>query len=195
MAENTTQAKHLTSLDFDIDKIPNQLESISKMVDSYAEQIQESFNKKVQFNPFSGLDASVGTNTVDQARKSIKGLSNDIDNAFKDMTQEQSIVSQMFSEKDINDAKKRLTDLLSTVGRISSVRINTDEANRTLSATVTTIGNSGEKISETFRYVKEPIDDATDSMEKMERVWKKTSSTISEMVPLIRLLSINRAES
>ena len=107
MAENTTQAKHLTSLDFDIDKIPNQLESISKMVDSYAEQIQESFNKKVQFNPFSGLDASVGTNTVDQARKSIKGLSNDIDNAFKDMTQEQSIVSQMFSEKDINDAKKR----------------------------------------------------------------------------------------
>lgn len=180
MAENTTQAKHLTSLDFDIDKIPNQLESISKMVDSYAEQIQESFNKKVQFNPFSGLDASVGTNTVDQARKSIKGLSNDIDNAFKDMTQEQSIVSQMFSEKDINDAKKRLTDLLSTVGRISSVRINTDEANRTLSATVTTIGNSGEKISETFRYVKEPIDDATDSMEKMERVWKKTSSTISE---------------
>lgn len=180
MAENTTQAKHLTSLDFDIDKIPNQLESISKMVDSYAEQIQESFNKKVQFNPFSGLDASVGTNTVDQARKSIKGLSNDIDNAFKDMTQEQSIVSQMFSEKDINDAKKRLTDLLSTVGRISSVRINTDEANRTLSATVTTIGNSGEKISETFRYVKEPIDDATDSMEKMDRVWKKTSSTISE---------------
>ena len=180
MAENTTQAKHLTSLDFDIDKIPNQLESISKMVDSYAEQIQESFNKKVQLNPFSGLDASVGTNTVDQARKSIKGLSNDIDNAFKDMTQEQSIVSQMFSEKDINDAKKRLTDLLSTVGRISSVRINTDEANRTLSATVTTIGNSGEKISETFRYVKEPIDDATDSMEKMERVWKKTSSTISE---------------
>lgn len=180
MAENTTQTKHLTSLDFDIDKIPNQLESISKMVDSYAEQIQESFNKKVQFNPFSGLDASVGTNTVDQARKSIKGLSNDIDNAFKDMTQEQSIVSQMFSEKDINDAKKRLTDLLSTVGRISSVRINTDEANRTLSATVTTIGNSGEKISETFRYVKEPIDDATDSMEKMDRVWKKTSSTISE---------------
>ena len=180
MAENTTQAKHLTSLDFDIDKIPNQLESISKMVDSYAEQIQESFNKKVQLNPFSGLDASVGTNTVDQARKSIKGLSNDIDNAFKDMTQEQSIVSQMFSEKDINDAKKRLTDLLSTVGRISSVRINTDEANRTLSATVTTIGNSGEKISETFRYVKEPIDDATDSMGKMDRVWKKTSSTISE---------------
>ena len=56
MTENTTQAKHLTSLDFDIDKIPNQLESISKMVDSYAEQIQESFNKKVQFNPFSFID-------------------------------------------------------------------------------------------------------------------------------------------
>lgn len=181
MAENnTTQAKHLTSLDFDISSIPNQLQSISEMVDRYAEDIQESFNKKVQFNPFSGLDASAGTNTVEQARKSIKGLSNDIDNAFKDMTQEQSIVSQMFSEKDINDAKKRLTDLLSTVGRISSVRINTDEANKTLSATVTTIGDSGEKISETFRYVKEPIDGATESMEKMERVWKKTSSTISE---------------
>lgn len=181
MAENnTTQAKHLTSLDFDISSIPNQLQSISEMVDRYAEDIQESFNKKVQFNPFSGLDASGGANTVEQARKSIKGLSNDIDNAFKDMTQEQSIVSQMFSKEDIDDAKERLLSLLSVYGRIGSIRINTDENSNVLSATVTTIDDYGQKLTETFRYVKEPIDEATESMEEMERVWKKTSSTISE---------------
>ena len=66
MAENTTQAKHLTSLDFDIDKIPNQLESISKMVDSYAEQIQESFNKKVQFNPFSNFSRASSMEGLDE---------------------------------------------------------------------------------------------------------------------------------
>ena len=92
MAENTTQAKHLTSLDFDIDKIPNQLESISKMVDSYAEQIQESFNKKVQFNPFSGLDGFSGVNPLEDVEKDIKKTAKKIEQTFKDITSEQDIV-------------------------------------------------------------------------------------------------------
>ncbi len=43
MSENTTQAQHLTELDFDISKIPNQLEQIGKMTQKYAEEISNNF--------------------------------------------------------------------------------------------------------------------------------------------------------
>lgn len=180
MAENTTQAKHLTSLDFDIDKIPSQLESISKMVDSYAEQIQESFNKKVQFNPFSGIDESSGTGTLENVRKSVKKISEEIENSFKDITAEQGIISSVFSKEEIDDVKERLLSLLSVYGRIGSVKIDTNENNETLRATVTTIDDYGRKITEVFTTQKQAIENANGEIEEYQNSWKKVSSSITE---------------
>ena len=45
MSENTTQAQHLTELDFDVSKIPNQLEQIGKMTQKYAEEISNNFRR------------------------------------------------------------------------------------------------------------------------------------------------------
>ena len=180
MAENTTQAKHLTSLDFDIDKIPNQLESISKMVDSYAEQIQESFNKKVQFNPFSGIDESSGTNTLENARKNIKKISDQIKESFTDITDEQGIISSVFSKEEIEDAKERLLSLLSTYGRIGSVKIDTDANSEALRATVTTIDDYGRKITEVFATQRKEITNAAGKVVEYQNTWQKVSSSITE---------------
>lgn len=180
MAENTTQAKHLTSLDFDIDKIPNQLESISKMVDSYAEQIQESFNKKVQFNPFSGIDESSGTNTLENARKNIKKISDQIKESFTDITDEQGIISSVFSKEEIEDAKERLLSLLSTYGRIGSVKIDTDANSESLRATVTTIDDYGRKITEVFATQRKEITNAAGKVVEYQNTWQKVSSSITE---------------
>lgn len=180
MAENTTQAKHLTSLDFDIDKIPNQLESISKMVDSYAEQIQESFNKKVQFNPFSGIDESGGANTLENVRKNVKKMSDQIKESFADITDEQGIISSIFSKEEIDDAKERLLSLLSVYGRIGSVKIDTDANNEALRATVTTIDDYGRKITEVFTTQRKEITNAAGEVVEYQNTWQKVSSSITE---------------
>lgn len=180
MAENTTQAKHLTSLDFDIDKIPNQLESISKMVDSYAEQIQESFNKKVQFNPFSGIDESGGANTLENARKNIKKISDQIKESFADITDEQGIISSVFSKEDIDDAKERLLSLLSVYGRIGSIKVDTDANSEALRATVTTIDDYGRKITEVFTTQRQEIKNAQGEVVEYQNIWQKASSSITE---------------
>lgn len=180
MAENTTQAKHLTSLDFDIDKIPNQLESISKMVDSYAEQIQESFNKKVQFNPFSGVDESGGANTLENVRKNVKKMSDQIKESFADITDEQGIISSIFSKEEIDDAKERLLSLLSVYGRIGSVKIDTDANSEALRATVTTIDDYGRKITEVFTTQRKEITNAAGEVVEYQNTWQKVSSSITE---------------
>ena len=194
MAENTTQAKHLTSLDFDIDKIPNQLESISKMVDSYAEQIQESFNKKVQFNPFSGLDGFSGVNPLEDVEKDIKKTAKKIEQSFKDITSEQDIVSSLFSKEEIDDAKDSLLELLSTYGRISNYKISTDEDNKTLRAMVTTIDDYGNKITEVFTSQRKEIKDAEGDVIKYQNTWKKVSSDISSNLEQQRKLHEKLAE-
>lgn len=194
MAENTTQAKHLTSLDFDIDKIPNQLESISKMVDSYAEQIQESFNKKVQFNPFSGLDGFSGANPLEDVEKDIKKTAKKIEQSFKDITSEQDIVSSLFSKEEIDDAKDSLLDLLSAYGRISNYKISTDEDNKTLRAMVTTIDDYGNKITEVFTSQRKEIKDAEGDVVKYQNTWKKVSSDISSNLEQQRKLQEKLAE-
>ena len=180
MAENTTQAKHLTSLDFDIDKIPNQLESISKMVDSYAEQIQESFNKKVQFNPFSGVDESGGANTLENVRKNVKKMSDQIKDSFDDITDKQGIISSIFSKEEIDDARERLLSLLSVYGRIGSVKIDTDANSEALRATVTTIDDYGRKITEVFTTQRKEITNAAGEVVEYQNTWQKVSSSITE---------------
>lgn len=180
MAENTTQAKHLTSLDFDIDKIPNQLESISKMVDSYAEQIQESFNKKVQFNPFSNFNTASSMEGLDDLSQKAKTVGKQINEAFAGAMGGESVISQAFSPDDIEKAKQGLTEILSLTGRISNLRITSGPDDQALQATVTTIDSYGRRLTETFRYISEPIEDATEATEQFRTTWVKTSSTVSE---------------
>lgn len=180
MAENTTQAKHLTSLDFDIDKIPNQLESISKMVDSYAEQIQESFNKKVQFNPFSNFSTVSSMEGLDDLSQKARTVGKQINEAFAGAMGGESVISQAFSPDDIEKAKQGLTEILSLTGRISNLRITSGPDDQALQATVTTIDSYGRRLTETFRYISEPIEDATEATEQFKTTWVKTSSTVSE---------------
>ena len=180
MAENTTQAKHLTSLDFDIDRIPNQLESISKMVDSYAEQIQESFNKKVQFNPFSNFSTASSMEGLDDLSQKAKTVGKQINEAFAGAMGGESVISQAFSPDDIEKAKQGLTEILSLTGRISNLRITSGPDDQALQATVTTIDSYGRRLTETFRYISEPIEDATEATEQFRTTWVKTSSTVSE---------------
>ena len=180
MAENTTQAKHLTSLDFDIEKIPNQLESISKMVDSYAEQIQESFNKKVQFNPFSNFSTASSMEGLDDLSQKARTVGKQINEAFAGAMGGESVISQAFSPDDIEKAKQGLTEILSLTGRISNLRITSGPDDQALQATVTTIDSYGRRLTETFRYISEPIEDATEATEQFKTTWVKTSSTVSE---------------
>lgn len=180
MAENTTQAKHLTSLDFDIDKIPSQLESISKMVDSYAEQIQESFNKKVQFNPFSNFSTASSMEGLDDLSQKARTVGKQINEAFAGAMGGESVISQAFSPDDIEKAKQGLTEILSLTGRISNLRITSGPDEQALQATVTTIDSYGRRLTETFRYISEPIEDATEATEQFRTTWVKTSSTVSE---------------
>src|SRR5699024_10781633 len=148
MAENTTQAKHLTSLDFDIDKIPNQLESISKMVDSYAEQIQESFNKKVQLNPFSNFSTASSMEGLDDLSQKARTVGKQINEAFAGAMGGESVISQAFSPDDIEKAKQGLTEILSLTGRISNLRITSGPDEQALQATVTTIDSYGRRLTE-----------------------------------------------
>ena len=173
MAENTTQAKHLTSLDCDIDRIPNQLESISKMVDSYAEQIQESFNKKVQFNPFSNFSTASSMEGLDDLSQKAKTVGKQINEAFAGAMGGESVISQAFSPDDIEKAKQGLTEILSLTGRISNLRITSGPDDQALQATVTTIDSYGRRLTETFRYISEPIEDATEATEQFRTTWVK----------------------
>lgn len=179
MAENTTQAKHLTSLDFDIDKIPNQLESISKMVDSYAEQIQESFNKKVQFNPFSNFSTASSMEGLDDLSQKAKTVGKQINEAFAGAMGGESVISGAFPQEDIEKAKKGLNEILTLGGRISNLRVTRDADDNALQATVTRVDDYGRRLTETFKYIEQPIKDATESTEQFQSTWIKTSSVVS----------------
>ena len=179
MAENTTQAKHLTSLDFDIDKIPNQLESISKMVDSYAEQIQESFNKKVQFNPFSNFSTASSMEGLDDLSQKAKTVGKQINEAFAGAMGGESVISGAFPQEDIEKAKKGLNEILTLGGRISSLRVTRDADDNALQATVTRVDDYGRRLTETFKYIEQPIKDATESTEQFQATWVKTASVVS----------------
>lgn len=179
MAENTTQAKHLTSLDFDIDKIPNQLESISKMVDSYAEQIQESFNKKVQFNPFSNFSTASSMEGLDDLSQKAKTVGKQINEAFAGAMGGESVISGAFPQEDIEKAKKGLNEILTLGGRISNLRVTRDADDNALQATVTRVEDYGRRLTETFKYIEQPIKDATESTEQFQATWVKTASVVS----------------
>lgn len=180
MSENTTQAQHLTELDFDISKIPNQLEQIGKMTQKYAEEISNNFLRTtsdfVDFDKMANqLSGSAPTfkRASEEVRQAIEG-------SFSDLTGEQSIISDIFSKEDIDEAKKRLLSLLSAYGRISKVKIDTDSDNDTLKAAVTSIDDYGRSITEVFKLQKQQLDNATDSAEEYASAWQKVSSSITE---------------
>lgn len=180
MSENTTQAQHLTELDFDISKIPNQLEQIGKMTQKYAEEISDNFRRMtsdfVDFDKMANqLSGSAPTfkRASEEVRQAIEG-------GFSDLTGEQSIISDIFSKEDIDEAKERLLSLLSVYGRISKVKIDTDSDNDTLKATVISIDDYGRSITEVFKLQKQQLDNATDSAEEYASVWQKVSSSITE---------------
>ena len=180
MSENTTQAQHLTELDFDISKIPNQLEQIGKMTQKYAEEISNNFLRTtsdfVDFDKMANqLSGSAPTfkRASEEVRQAIEG-------SFSDLTGEQSIISNIFSKEDIDEAKERLLSLLSVYGRISKVKIDTDSDNDTLKAAVTSIDDYGRSITEVFKLQKRQIDNAKDDVKEYASVWQKVSSSITE---------------
>lgn len=180
MSENTTQAQHLTELDFDISKIPNQLEQIGKMTQKYAEEISNNFLRTtsdfVDFDKMANqLSGSAPTfkRASEEVRQAIEG-------GFSDLTEEQSIISDIFSKEDIDEAKERLLSLLSVYGRISKVKIDTDSDNDTLKAAVTSIDDYGRSITEVFKLQKRQIDNAKDDVKEYASVWQKVSSSITE---------------
>lgn len=180
MSENTTQAQHLTELDFDVSKIPNQLEQIGKMTQKYAEEISNNFRRTtsdfVDFDKMAN-QLSGSTPTFKRASEEVRQA---IEGSFSDLTGEQSIISDIFSKEDIDEAKERLLSLLSVYGRISKVKIDTDSENDTLKAAVTSIDDYGRSITEVFKLQKQQLDNATDSAEEYASVWQKVSSSITE---------------
>ncbi len=180
MSENTTQAQHLTELDFDVSKIPNQLEQIGKMTQKYAEEISNNFLRTtsdfVDFDKMANqLSGSVPTfkRASEEVRQAIEG-------SFSDLTGEQSVISNIFSKEDIDKAKEELLDLLSAYGRISKVKIDTDSDNDTLKAAVTSIDDYGRSITEVFKLQKRQIDNAKDDVKEYASVWQKVSGSITE---------------
>ena len=180
MSENTTQAQHLTELDFDISKIPNQLEQIGKMTQKYAEEISNNFLRTtsdfVDFDKMANqLSGSAPTfkRASEEVRQAIEG-------SFSDLTGEQSIISNIFSKEDIDKAKEELLDLLSVYGRISKVKIDTDSDNDTLKAAITSIDDYGGSITEVFKLQKKEIENAESDVEKYASVWEKVSRSITE---------------
>ena len=181
MAEgNVSQATHLTELDFDISKIPNQMEELSKLTEKYAKEIGENFrNQKIDLNILSGKDGSASsavTNLKDTAEK----IKRQINESFSDITGDQSIVSQIFSKEDIDDAKNRLLDLISVYGRISKIKIDTDSNGEVLRASVTSMDDFGRQLLETFELQKKEIKNATGEVVEYRNEWTKVGSVITE---------------
>lgn len=180
MSENTTQAQHLTELDFDISKIPNQLEQIGKMTQKYAEEISNNFQRTTtDFMDFNKL-ANQLSGSAPTFKRASEEVRQAIEGGFSDLTGEQSIISDIFSKEDIDEAKERLLSLLSVYGRISKVKIDTDSDNDTLKAAVTSIDDYGRSITEVFKLQKQQLDNATDDAEEYASVWQKVSSSIIE---------------
>lgn len=180
MSENTTQAQHLTSLDFDISKIPNQLEQVSKVTQKYAEEISQNFQNSISnFMDFDKIANQV-SGSAPSFRRASEQVREAIEKSFSDLTGEQSIISNVFSKKDIDEAKKELLDLLSIYGRISKIKIDTDSGNDTLKVAVTSIDDYGRSITEVFKLQKQQLDNATDDAEEYASVWQKVSSSITE---------------
>lgn len=180
MSENTTQAQHLTELDFDVSKIPNQLEQIGKMTQKYAEEISNNFRRTtsdfVDFDKMANqLSGSAPTfkRASEEVRQAIEG-------SFSGLTGEQSIISNIFSKEDIDKAKEELLDLLSVYGRISKVKIDTDADNNTLKAAVTSIDDYGRSITAVFKLQKKEIENAESDAKKYASVWEKVSNSITE---------------
>lgn len=174
--ENTTQAKHLTKLDFDISDIPNQMEEISKLAEKYAKEISETFSsQKIDIDLLSGSGESV--NSIKDTAKKIK---QEINESFSDITGDQSVISKIFSKEDIEDAKERLLSLISVYGRISKIKIDTDGDSDVLKASVTSIDDVGRQLVETFQLQKKEIKDFVGNVVEYRNEWEKVGSTVTE---------------
>lgn len=180
MSENTTQAQHLTELDFDVSKIPNQLEQIGKMTQSYAEEISNNFQRTTA----DLMDFTKVANQLSGSAPAFKRASEEvkqaIEGSFSDLTGNQSIISNIFSKEDIDEAKERLLSLLSVYGRISKVKIDTDGDSNTLKAAVTSIDDYGRSITKVFKLQKKEIENAESDAKEYSSVWEKVSSSITE---------------
>lgn len=182
--ENTTQAKHLTKLDFDISDIPNQMEEISKLAEKYAKEISETFgDQKINVNIFSDKNESVAG-----IRNATQKIKQEIDESFSDITGDQSVISKIFSKEDIEDAKERLLSLISVYGRISKIKIDTDGNSDVLKASVTSIDDMGRQLVETFQLQKKEIKDFVGNVVEYRNEWQKVGSVITENIEKQRQL-------
>lgn len=181
MAEgNVSQATHLTELDFDISKIPNQMEELSKLTEKYAKEIGENFrNQKIDFN-FSIEKDSIGNDATSSVKRVADNVKKQIEESFKDLTGDQSIVSEIFSKEDIDEAKERLLSLISVYGRISKIKIDTDSNSEALKASVTSIDDMGRQLVETFQLQRKEIKNSIGEVTEYSNEWSKVGSVITE---------------
>lgn len=166
--ENQSKSYHLTELDFDISKIPNQLEDISDLLNKYVTEYQ---------NKFSGIDISFNTGEVKTGLDGVKLVFN---NVIQDITDQQDIISKVFSKEDIDKAKRDLQELLKATGEIGKIKIVSDSDSETLKATVDVISASGQKSTEVFKLQNRAIGDVIDGVQQYEKVWQKTTETIEQ---------------
>lgn len=99
---------------------------------------------------------------------------------INDITDEQDIISKVFSHEEIQEAQQGLKDLLKTTNQIGNIKIVSDEDGETLKATVETITSAGQRSTEVFKLQNRAIGDVIDGVQQYEKVWKKTTETVEE---------------
>lgn len=177
MAENTTQAQHLTKLDFDVSDIPNQLENIAKQTEAYAKKISERFSK-VSFD-LSGMSFSEDK-IVQPIQNAAKRVRQEVEQQFSEVSRgDKSLIGRMFNKEEVEKVKQELIDLLSVSERLSKLSIVADEKGNALKATSTLIDDYGRQLTEVFKLQKKEIADLETNTKSYALTWEKVGSSVT----------------
>lgn len=177
MAENTTQAQHLTKLDFDVSDIPNQLENIAKQTEVYAKKISERFSK-VSFD-LSGMSFSEDK-IIQPIQNAAKRVRQEVEQQFSEVSRgDKSLIDRMFNKEEVEKVKQELIDLLSVSERLSKLSIVADEKGNALKATSTLIDDYGRQLTEVFKLQKKEIADLETNTKSYALTWEKVGSSVT----------------
>lgn len=177
MAENTTQAQHLTKLDFDVSDIPNQLENIAKQTEVYAKKISERFSK-VSFD-LSGMSFSEDK-IVQPIQNAAKRVRQEVEQQFSEVSRgDKSLIDRMFNKEEVEKVKQELIDLLSVSERLSKLSIVADEKGNALKATSTLIDDYGRQLTEVFKLQKKEFADLETNTKSYALTWEKVGSSVT----------------
>lgn len=170
MAENKTQASHVTQLDFDLSKMESQLQEVSKMSEKMGIEANQKF-KQAMGGKVEGFE---------KFEKEAEKITKKWDGTLKDLGKQTTITIPKIKFENLEEAKGKLVDFLKVQGEISKQKFEYEPNTGMLRSAQVEIEKDGRKLIEIYNLQKQAIGEVTNGVQNYRYAWVQTSAKVTD---------------